>query len=416
MKTLNKIIITKMDGRILTALMDGQRAVQLNLEEEETSILGNIYIGKVKNIIKNINSAFIDLGGGLTGYYSLTENREHIFAGCGGPACLEGQSPGPEIKTSGRVLRHGDEIVVQVSKDAVKTKDPTVTSCLSFTGRYCVVTAGRCHIGFSSKISDGKWKAQVRQALTEEMDGDFGIIIRTNAASVPMDEIIKELGQLKERCRRILTDKAYRACPGLLYEAWPSYIEILRDTYKDLMEEIITDDEHIFLKIQDYLGRYQPQDLGKVRFYKDDLFPLAKLCSIEKAVEDALARRVWLSSGGYLVVDHTEAMTVIDVNSGKYAGKKTLRETILKINLEAAREIAFQLRLRNLSGIILVDFIDMQENEDREALLAAFKSECAKDPVKTTVVDMTRLGLVEVTRKKIRKPFREQIQKGDYRR
>lgn len=405
---MNKIIITRMDGQILTALISGQRAVSLNLEEEERSILGNIYIGKVKNIAKNINSAFIDLGGGQMAYYSLTENKTHLFAGA-----LSRQPGDWQEKCEGSSLRPGHEIVVQVSKDAIKTKDPVVTSCISFTGQYCVLTAGRRHIGFSSKITDEHWKAQVRQALLTEKDKDFGIIVRTNASFVAVDELLRELRQLKQQYYRLLSEAAYRTCYTLLYEAPPSYIGSLRDTYRDFMEEIVTDDAGIFHRIQDYLNACQPHDLDKVRFYEDSLLPLKKLYSIDKAVEEALQKRVWLKSGGYLVIEPTEAMTVIDVNSGKYAGKKTLRETILKINLEAAREIAFQLRLRNLSGIILIDFIDMDLQEDKDELMALLSSCCKKDPVKTTVVDMTELGLVEVTRKKIRKPFREQMQKGD---
>jgi len=399
-----------MDGQVLTALINSQRAVQLNLEEEDTSILGNIYIGKVKNIAKNINAAFIDLGHGQMAYYSLTENKNHLFADR-----LGGGNGAGKKKQEARELRSGDDIVVQVSKDAIKTKDPVVTGCISFTGRYCVLTAGRCHIGFSSRISDGQWKAEVRQALLEEKEKDFGIIVRTNGAAVPVEELLGELRQLKERYYRLLSEAAYRTCYTLLYEAEPSYISSLRDTYRDFMEEVVTDDAGIWDRIQEYLKVYQPQDLARARFYEDPLVPLRKLYSLDKAVEEALQKRVWLKSGGYLVIEPTEAMTVIDVNSGKYAGKKTVRETILKINLEAAREIAVQMRLRNLSGMILIDFIDMDCEEDKEELLSVLASCCMEDPVKTTVVDMTGLGLVEVTRKKIRRPFREQIQKGDNR-
>ena len=402
MKTLNKIIISRMDSRILTAAVSGNRVTQLNLEAEETgSVLGNIYIGKVKNISKNIDSAFIDLGGGHMAYYSLTENRNHLFSSA---------SAGSGRK---RGLCSGDEIIVQVSRDAIKTKDPVVTSCLSFTGKYCVVTAGRCQIGFSSKISDGEWKNRLRKILEEEKDPDLGIIIRTNARTAPESEIIKELRQLKEQYRRLLSEAPYRTCYSCLYESPPSYIASLRDTYEAFMEEIVTDDPEIFRRIREYLDVCQPEDREKVRLYEDPLLPLEKLYSLEKAVSEALQKKVWLRSGGYLVIEPTEAMTVIDVNSGKYTGRKNLRDTIRKINLEAAEEIVFQLRLRNLSGIIIVDFIDMDSVQDQEELMALLTDRCRKDPIKTTVVDMTKLGLVEITRKKIRRPFREQVQKGE---
>ena len=179
------------------------------------------------------------------------------------------------------------------------------------------------------------------------------------------------------------------------------------------MEEIVTDDPEIFRRIREYLDVCQPEDREKVRLYEDPLLPLEKLYSLEKAVSEALQKKVWLRSGGYLVIEPTEAMTVIDVNSGKYTGRKNLRDTIRKINLEAAEEIVFQLRLRNLSGIIIVDFIDMDSVQDQEELMALLTDRCRKDPIKTTVVDMTKLGLVEITRKKIRRPFREQVQKGE---
>lgn len=402
MKTLNKIIITKTDSGILTASVSGSRVTQLNLERETGSLLGNIYIGKVKNVSKNISAAFVDLGGGQMSYYSLTENPRHLLASC------------PWEGSRLAAPRPGDELIVQVSRDAVKTKDPVVTSNISFTGRYCVVTWGRCQIGFSSKITDGDWKARMRKLLEDEKDSEFGIIVRTNARSASEAAVLQELNELKAQYRKLLSEAPHRTCYTCLYDAVPSYIASLRDTYQDFMEEIVTDDQEIFLKIQKYLDTYQPENKGLARLYQDSLLPLKKLYSLEKAVAEALQKKVWLKSGGYLVIEPTEAMTVIDVNSGKYAGKKNFRDTIRKINLEAAAEIACQLRLRNLSGIIIVDFIDMDRPEDQEELMTVLTDWCGRDPVKTTVVDMTRLGLVEITRKKIRKPFREQMEKGEH--
>ncbi|MCI8534445.1 MAG: ribonuclease E/G [Hungatella sp.] len=402
---MNKIIITKMNGQILTAMSNGSRIVQMHLEEKDSqSVLGNIYIGKVKNIAKNINAAFIDLGGQMA-YYSLTENKNHLFT--------ESLSSSSKIQ---RQLHAGDEIIVQVSKDAIKTKESVVTGNLSFTGRFCVVTAGRRQISFSSKISNEAWKAKLKLLLEEEKDKEFGIIVRTNAQSAVISDILEELRELKAQYYQLLSEADYRTCYTLLYKAVPSYISTLRDTYKDFMEEIVTDDKDIFQEIQEYLSAYQSEDAKKIRLYQDPLLPLGKLYSIEKAMDEALQKRVWLKSGGYLVIEPTEAMTVIDVNTGKYTGKKNLRDTIKKINFEAAVEIGYQLRLRNLSGIILIDFIDMDTKEDRQELMEILSDCCAKDPIKTTVVDMTKLGLVEVTRKKVRKPFREQVGKGEQKR
>lgn len=390
---MNRLIITRMEEGILTALAEDSRIVQLEMEEEGKSLLGNIYIGKVKNIAKNINSAFIDIGGGQMAYYSLTDNQVHHFT-----------DPGRK-----GALRVGDEIIVQVSKDAVKTKDPVVTGVLSFTGRYCVLTAGKNHISFSSKIASHSWKQELRPLLEEEKEEGFGLIVRTNAWNVPFAQIITELRQLKQQYYAMMETASYRTCGSLLKENEPPYISRLRDTYSESMEEILTDDQEIFRQLTDYLSIHQPDDGNKLRLYQDPMVSMAKLYQLEKAMDEALASHVWLRSGGYLVIEPTEAMTVIDVNTGKYSGKKNLHDTIMKINLEAAEEISRQLRLRNLSGIIIVDFIDMEEEEDQKLLVKTLSAYCSRDPVKTTVVDITRLNLVEITRKKIRKPFYEQM-------
>jgi len=382
-----------MEEGILTALTEDSRIVQLEMEEEGKSLLGNIYIGKVKNIAKNINSAFIDIGGGQMAYYSLTDNPVHHFT-----------DPGRK-----GALRVGDEIIVQVSKDAVKTKDPVVTGVLSFTGRYCVLTAGKNHISFSSKIASHSWKQELRPLLEEEKEEGFGLIVRTNAWNVPAGRILEELRQLKQQYYAMMETASYRTCGSLLKENEPPYISRLRDTYSESMEEILTDDQEIFRQLTDYLSIHQPDDGNKLRLYQDPMVSMAKLYQLEKAMDEALASHVWLRSGGYLVIEPTEAMTVIDVNTGKYSGKKNLHDTIMKINLEAAEEISRQLRLRNLSGIIIVDFIDMEEEEDQKLLVKTLSAYCSRDPVKTTVVDITRLNLVEITRKKIRKPFYEQM-------
>ena len=290
-----------MDKGILTAIAKDSRIVQMNMEEESQSILGNIYIGKVKNIARNIDAAFIDLGGGRTAYYSLTENRRHLFVRDAG---------------ENRPLRSGDEIIIQVSRDAVKTKDPVVTGCISLTGRFCVITAGRCRIGFSSKITDGPWKQNIRSLLEEEKEDDFGIIVRTNAQNAESREILRELRDLREEYERILAQAPYRTCFQLLYEAPPAYIGSLRDTYEEFMEEIVTDDKTIYQEIKEYLRVHQLGGMDRVRLYEDPLLSLSKLYSLEKVMDSALQKRVWLKSGGYLVIELTEAMTVIDVNSG----------------------------------------------------------------------------------------------------
>lgn len=198
---------------------------------------------------------------------------------------------------------------------------------------------------------------------------------------------------------------------SLLYQTPPNYICDIRDSYTDNVEEFITDDEELYAHMKAYLETYQSEDLGKLRLYKDDLLSLTNLYGLNDKLSDAIRPMVWLKSGGSLVIQPTEALTVIDVNTGKaVAGKKKVQETFLKVNREAAKEIAKQIRLRNLSGIIIIDFIDMELKKDQDLLMEELEEYFKKDPVKTMLVDMTALGLVEVTRKKVRKPLHEQVE------
>jgi len=390
---LNKLIITRWNGSVITLLQSGKETVSVNIEPEENqSVLGNIYIGKVNHIVKNINAAFVDIGGGQMGYLSLSD-ANILFV---------------DQRTYNGKLRQGDEIIVQVERDAVKTKAPVLTGNLNFTGRYFVLTSGKKQIGFSTKITDQAWKQEMKSYLESRKDEDFGIIVRTNAYKVPKEELESELIQLMDSFKKLLDNAKHRTCYSLLYSSAPSYLTGLRDSLKSSLEAVITDEPDIYEAIKDYLTQCQPEDLGLLTWYEDNLLPLGKLYRIEKTMDEALGKRVWLKSGGYLVIEPTEALVVIDVNTGKYSGKKELRETIKKVNLEAAEEIGHQLRLRNLSGIIIIDFIDMEAEEDRRILMERLEGILSKDPVKTTVVEMTKLNLVEVTRKKIRKPLYEQ--------
>ena len=391
---MNTLIITRWEKAVCTALSDGQKIFQISFSpRQEKAALNNIYIGKVQNIRKNINSAFIDIGNGIIGYYSLTDNPLHLSAA------------GKVLKE----LRPGDEIIVQVAREAVKSKALVLTSRISFTGKLAVLTLGKNGIGFSGKISDQTWKTNLKTFLSDLDLTQFGLIIRTNAKDASFPEIREEVDELKARCLTVLNQAAYRKGLSLLYQAPASFLTGVRDVYTQDLEEIVTDDEELYQELQAYLKESQPEDLDKLRWYQDPLLPLKSLYRLNRAVEEATSPRVWLKSGGYLVIEPTEALVVIDVNTGKYAEKKTMSETILKINLEAAREIGRQLRLRNLSGIIIIDFIDMKEEEHRRQLLKELEEVVRRDPIKTTVVEITRLNLVELTRKKLHRPLYEQL-------
>lgn len=395
MKTLSKLIITNLTchgKEILFAALEEQgRISQLTFSETASGgILGNIYIGKVQNIVKNIHAAFIEIADGIMCYYSLDDKAEPVFTN-------------PKKDS---VMKIGDEVIVQVSKEGMKTKLPSVTSNLNFTGRYLVLTSQRKELGFSGKLNKEE-KKRIREFLEGSMPENAGIIVRTNARNAKKEEILEELKNLQSRYEALLKKGRSRVCFSLLEEHMPEYLQTLQNVYTQALDEIVTDDAEVFQAVQNYLNCYGEYEIP-LRFYEDKLLPLSKLYSLESVLERSLQERVWLKSGGFLVIQPTEAFVCIDVNTGKFSGKKEIQETFRKINLEAAKEIAWQLRLRNLSGIILVDFINMEDQEDKRELLHTLQIYLNQDPIKSTVIDITPLNIVEVTRKKVRKPLLEE--------
>lgn len=390
-----KLIITKIDNQIWTALFEDDEIAELHCMkdvEQETAALGNIYVGKVKNIVANINAAFIEIADGMECYYSLTENTNPIFT----------------HKIGKKLLCIGDELLVQVSKEAVKTKVPTVSSNLNFTGKYAILTSGDTRIGVSSKLGNED-RERLQELATSYASENYGFILRTNAKDADEAIIQRELNRLIEEYNSLVKNAATRVCHSCLRKAPKAYLSELRNIYQEGLTDIIIEDILIYNEVKDYLSGEQEEDLSKLRLYCDKSLPLHKLYSIEKHISNALKEHVWLKSGAYLVIQPTEALTVIDVNTGKCISKKKDDETYLKINLEAAKEVAKQIRLRNLSGIIIIDFINMTKEDYMNELLTMLKWELKKDPISTSVVDVTKLQLVEVTRKKVRKPLQEAI-------
>ena len=401
MRKLSKLIITRMEIHdvlcTVAALIEEERIMEIRLEsDQEKSILGNIYTGQVENIASNIQAAFVQIEPGKRCYYSLAEAQRAVFS-----AGRKGNGP----------LRPGDELLVQVSRDAMKGKLPALTSNLNFTGRYLVLTTGDKKFGLSSKLAQED-RHRLSGWLKEEADRpdkEFGIIVRTNAADASKEEILKELEWLKGRYHKAVVQGRNRTCFSLVLETEPFYVAAVRDAYGRDLDEIITDVPEIREMILGYLEEISPELKEKLRFYQDKLLPLYKLYRVETALDAIQKEKVWLNSGGFLVIQQTEAFVSIDVNSGKYTGKKKMEETFRKINLEAAVEISRQLRLRNLSGIILIDFINMENPDHREELFHVLQKLLRKDPIKSRAIDITPLHILEMTRKKVRRPVIEDI-------
>lgn len=391
---IRKILILKEEDCIWSYLIEDGDIVEIHpspLKESNDPhvMLGNIYIGKVQNIAANIGAAFIDIGG-INCYYDISQASHAIFTNKVGknPLCI------------------GDELLVQISREAVKTKAPTVSSNISLTGRYAVLTSGNTRIGVSSKLPKAL-RESYKEKLQDQKSDDYGIIVRTNAKEVPLDTVLCELNQLKEHFFQLKKTASFRTCYSCLYSASKPYLVDLRNVYAEGLSEILVEDQALYKEILEYSQREQPEFLEKLKLYENPSFSLSKLFSTETVLERALKEHVWLKHGGYLIIQPTEALTVIDVNSGKCVSKKQKSDDFLQMNLEAAKEIAKQIRLRNLSGIIIVDFINLEKTEETQRLLTEFRKMLSRDPIQTTLVDITGLQLVEITRKKLRKPLHE---------
>lgn len=409
-KTLNslekkKVVITKLkkalffDGKsetedefMVILVYENEKLMDINCySTQETSLLGNIYIGRVQNIVKNLNAAFIQFSEEEKGYYSLENFKTPIFTKKIGkkPICI------------------GDELVVQVEREAIKTKDPYLTTNINLSGEYLVLTGEDTKVGVSAKL-DKETRKRLKELLELHKQDEYGVIVRTNAKNASDSAILQELKTLEKDFLQIKEKAIHKTCYSLLYQPPKGVRKFLQDINQNDLHEIVTDDaalyEEISLRYKDDVNFK-----GNIRYYEDALLPLHKLYNVESELKNALKKKVWLKSGAYLIIEPTEALTVIDVNSGKNVTKKKSEESFLKINIEAAKEIARQLRLRNISGICIVDFISMETKEANDILMHEFRMELKKDPVSVQLVDITKLGLVELTRKKVKKSLKEQF-------
>lgn len=398
-----RFVITRitMNGNhpLICAVFEDHRMleVQCIAEDAPPQILNNIYVGRVSQVVKNIGAAFVEVEKGRKCFLPLSDLKQPVFI-----KRISDKQP----------LSQGDELLVQIVREAVKTKDPQVTTNLSLAGIYSVVTSSDKQLGISGKLDADK-RAVLRALVKPVHNEQVGVIVRTNAADLSPDDadiITSEIQSLQDQMETILSQAPYRTIYSMVYEAPPEYIRILQNQPQKLLDEVVTDQADIYQELIAFADAHPTMRLSeKLHFYEDKQLDLHKLYSIEIQMERALSKKIWLKSGANLLIEPTEAMTVIDVNSSKNVKKKLPAEQHLQVNLEAAAEIASQLRLRNISGIIIIDFIDMSSSEDKEQLLAAMRSFVKTDPVKTEVIDLTRLGLMELTRKKTRRPLSEQM-------
>lgn len=389
-----KEIILQGQGQTMRAavLEDGEL---LEVHEEEglvSRLVGNIYRGRVINVLPGMQAAFVDIG---------LEKNAFLYVGDAVPFQYEEDEklpPPTELRVE-QVLKPRQELLVQVIKEPVGTKGARITTNLTIPGRYAVLMPNTEYVGVSRKITDEKERLRLREVARQACPAGKGIIVRTLAKGIDAQELADDVEELAALWDRLEKKIPRVSIPGLVHQDVDLVSRAIRDWVDQEVEVITVNQPEVAEGMRNALRELGHPATNHVRLiYKEDIF---SEYSIDEKIGQALHPKVWLKSGGYLVIQQTEALTIIDVNTGKYVGEKSLKDTILHINQEAAREIARQLRLRNLGGIIIIDFIDMTSDEDKEQLLEVLEKAVAQDKLKCQVMGLTQLGLVEMTRKKV---------------
>ena len=399
---MNRLAITrvalnkKLNNKHLAYIMLDEKRdfVDFQVFSEEESLLNSIFVARVDNIVPNINAAFVRISPKQVCYLPLEDVQAPLY--------VKKQS---ELKA----LSIGDEIVVQVIKDAIKTKEPVVSTKLTLTGKYCVLTTQNTSLGVSKKIKNDDY-LQMSELLCANVGEqakkhDFGMIIRTNALEATEEELTTDLQETVNRFLELKAKSIHQCAFAVLEKPDAPYIQKLKSADLSALDGIFTDEDDIFTELEEKLPYLK--DKGLLKRYKDDKVSLGTLYNFRGSVDKLVEKHVWLKSGANIIIEQLETMTVIDINSGKNISKN--EKAILEINKEAATEIARQLRLRNISGMIIIDFINMKTTEHMDELISVLKELIKQDSVPCTFMDVTKLGLVELTRKKTYKSLKEMI-------
>lgn len=381
---MKKIIIDGLSSPRRTALLDNGKLIEFFCEENNNSpVANNIYIGTIKKILPSL-FAFIDIGSDKNAFLCLGDKKEnHLWHF-------------DEVKNKKTLLiKEGQQIAVQVEKEETDIKGAYLTTALSYSGKYIVLMKNDESIGISKKIEDINIRKKLKKDIKTLLPKGYGAIIRTECENISFDELKSEVNELLKISTDTLKKAEYTKAPAIIYKAISPFQKAIRDFFDSSEDEVVSNDKNILSEI-----------LFENKIYYEDNLPLFDRYSINPQLQKALHNKIWLNCGGFLIFDYAEACTVIDVNTGKYTSKGH-KETILKTNLEAVDEIAYQIRLKNLSGMIIIDFIDMPFPEDRKIILDALSKKIKNDSVSVNLVSMTELGLVQLTRKKARKPLHQ---------
>lgn len=387
------INVSPMETRV--ALVENGVLQEVGVERKlSRGIVGNIYKGKVVRVLPGMQAAFIDLGLEKAGFIHVDDIQQASSdEGCAG------NGSGSDIR---QFLREGQPVVVQVIKDPISTKGARLTTELSVSSRFLVYMPNLTHIGVSQRIEDEGERERLRQQLSlalADSNTGGGYIIRTAAEGVEAEELAREVKFLQQLWQHILETTKPLKAPAVIYEDLPMFLRTMRDMAQPQVEKVRVDSKKAHTKLCEFARQFNPELEPLIEYYSADQ-PLFYLYGVDDEITRALEKKVQLKSGGYLIIEQTEAMTTVDVNTGAFVGRRNLEETTFKTNLEAAAAIARQLRLRNLGGIIIIDFIDMLELDHQSQVMHTLEKALARDRAKTGIANISELGLVEMTRKR----------------
>jgi ribonuclease G len=381
--------------------MEDGRLVELQHERDASQrMVGDLYLGKVEAVLPGIQAAFIDIGTEKSAFLHVSDVSEVEYDDENGGGGRRSKKY-PPIQDQ---ISRGQELLVQVTKEPISTKGPRVTTQVSLPGRFIVYIPGGSHVGVSRKIDDREERSRLRTLAKELLAGskaNGGVIIRTVGEELTRDTLSRELASLEmiwdKVQRRVTSVKA----PMLVHQEAKLTSGIIRDLFSEKVDLLVVDSKELSHEIKSYLGQVGPDLVKRVKLY-DDSTPIFDEYGIEEEIRKAFHRRVELKSGGYIIIESTEALVTVDVNTGRYTGKKDPAKTILRTNLDAAGEIAGQIRLRDIGGIIVCDFIDMDEQENRDKVLKEMRTHLGRDRARTKVFGISDLGLLEISRQRVR--------------
>jgi ribonuclease G len=409
-----KIIINVADHETRVALLEDETIVELFIERKGSrDSTGNIYKGRVQRVLPGMQAAFVDIGLNQAAFIYVDDVVRNNYADIEeGFACSEiyeeGEhdvAPKDEKENIEDLINEGQEVLVQVSKSPIGTKGARITSNISLPGRFLVLMPTSPHIGISRRIEDEEERQRLKDIVSElSTNSAMGYIVRTAAEGVQKEKLAYEMGFLKNLWCNIQKKYQSGGTPSLLHQELNLSLRAVRDLLLQEAEKLLIDSRKDYQSVLAFLDTFNPSLKESVDLYEGNE-PIFDAYNLEGDISRALKRKVWLKSGGYIVIEHTEALVAIDVNTGRYVGKYNLEETILKTNLEAVKEIAYQIRLRDIGGIIIIDFIDMEKKSNQEKVFSALSEAFTKDRSKTHILPISEMGLIQMTRKRTRKPL-----------